>query len=269
MLTFQAAVALAIVAQTSHGMKRYRPVAERPDVSFRLGVWGIVAKLNHSQRLREISLRQFCECSLVKPAFIPTSFSRRTLLQKHSTRAGMLRSNTCSATQTGIAPAYTGDDMPVSDFEAMVRSANKLGASVVRSSVGMFATANRDERYSWPYAQREAMRGAVQPENVGQYQLNPRDVFGVLSQHGYFTRKAFASKDKYNPERSMWAAYHVSSLAAGGMLYDPNVAPEEHGTFTSDIPLVSPSNKRRQLDVQNIAVPQVEILWQSHWSLVW
>lgn len=156
----------------------------------------------------------------------------------------------------GIAPMYQ-EGMPTEDFESMVRAANRTGMAAVRSSVGMFATSVWAERYAWPYGQREAMRNAVQLQNMGEYGLNPRDVFGALAPSGYFTRKAFASRDKYNPERSTWAAYHVSSLAAGGWLYDPNQRPEEHGVFTTDVEL-GKIPKRRQLFVQDIAVTHGE-----------
>lgn len=150
---------------------------------------------------------------------------------------------------------YYDPKMDSKAFESLVQRGERVGAAAVRSGIGMFATATWAERYTATPGYTSAMQSSYQLESIGKYGILPRDLFNIIGQHGYFTRKPYASKDIENPERSTWAMYHVSSLGSSGWLYNPNIG--EHGTFRTDVGL-DKLPKRRQLMVQTAAVPEVD-----------
>lgn len=150
---------------------------------------------------------------------------------------------------------YYSENMTPGDFKSLVHRGERVGAAAVRSGTGMFATSTWAERYTATPGYISAMQSSYQLESISKHGILPRDLFSIIGQHGYFTRKPYPSKDIENQERSTWSMYHVSSLGSSGWLYNPNIG--EHGTFRTDVSL-DKLPKRRQLQVQTAAVAEVD-----------
>jgi hypothetical protein len=124
--------------------------------------------------------------------------------------------------------------------------AERVARQSVRSQTQSFGRADFGERWSYPYGLRKAMEYSANIRLHGDYGVGPKDLFGELGKHGYFTKATSPSVDLEHPERGAWQAYHLDSLYALGWFR------------AGDGGFITGSNKpakRRQLGVQKLAAP--------------